>query len=49
MTDRIFTALLIALFAFAAVTLWAMFNTAADCHSTGGTVVRGMFWLECIR
>jgi hypothetical protein len=49
MTDRIYTALLLALLAFAAVTLWAMFQTAADCHGTGGTVVRGMFWLECIR
>ena len=28
MTDRIFTALLIALFAFAAVTLWAAFQMA---------------------
>jgi len=49
MNDRIFTALLIAFFAFVAVTLWAMFHTAVDCHNTGGTVVRGMFWLECIR
>ena len=49
MTDCIFTALLIALIVFAAVVLWAMFQTAVDCHTTGGTVVRGVFWLECIR
>jgi hypothetical protein len=29
--------------------LWALFHTAAQCHVTGGTTVRGLVWLECIR
>jgi hypothetical protein len=41
-------ALAILQFAFALL-LWALFHTAAQCHSEGGTTVRGLFWLECIR
>ena len=32
-----------------ALLLWALFHTAAQCHAAGGTTVRGLFWLECIR
>jgi hypothetical protein len=30
------------------IALWAMLHTAAQCHAAGGTVVRGLIWLECI-
>jgi hypothetical protein len=32
-----------------ALVLWALFHTAAQCHAAGGTPVRGLIWLECIR
>jgi hypothetical protein len=32
-----------------ALALWALFHTAAQCHAAGGTTVRGLIWLECIR
>ena len=31
------------------VLLPATFHTITDCRAFGGTVVRGLFWLECIR
>ena len=29
--------------------LFAILNTAAQCRAAGGTTVRGLIWLECIR
>ena len=29
--------------------LWALFQTTSECHAVGGTVVRGLTWLECIK
>jgi hypothetical protein len=49
MTDR-FQAIALALgLTILAIALWAMLHTAAQCHAAGGTVVRGLVWLECIR
>jgi hypothetical protein len=45
MTNRSLAAFL----AVMVVALWAMFSTAAQCHAAGGTVVRGLVWLECLR
>jgi len=49
MTDRYQTIALAAGLAILALVLWALFHTAAQCHAAGGTVVRGLVWLECIR
>jgi len=35
--------------AILALVLWALLHTAAQCHAAGGTPVRGLIWLECIR
>ena len=32
----------------AAITIVAAFNSWATCKSTGGTLVKGVFWYECI-
>jgi hypothetical protein len=29
--------------------LWFLFQTVAQCHADGGTTVRGLIWLECIK
>jgi hypothetical protein len=34
---------------FTVLTLWAMFITTSQCHAIGGTTVRGLVWLECIK
>lgn len=41
-------AMAIALALAAAVSLGAVIHTSIECHSTGGTIVRGLIWLECI-
>jgi hypothetical protein len=32
-----------------AVAIPAMIHITAQCHAAGGTPVRGLIWLECIR
>jgi hypothetical protein len=34
---------------FACLTLWAAFISVAQCNADGGTTVRGLVWLECIK
>jgi hypothetical protein len=29
--------------------LWATYVSVAQCHADGGTTVRGLIWLECIK
>lgn len=29
--------------------LWFLFHTVSQCNAIGGTTVRGLFWLECIK
>ena len=29
--------------------LWFLFETVSQCNAIGGTTVRGLFWLECIK
>jgi hypothetical protein len=29
--------------------LWFLFQTVSQCNAMGGTTVRGLFWLECIK
>lgn len=43
------TILLALLISFACLTLWAAFVSRSQCHAIGGTTVRGLFWLECIK
>jgi hypothetical protein len=49
MTNRSEAIALAAGGAIMALVLWALFHTAAQCHAAGGTTVRGLIWLECIR
>lgn len=49
MNDRLEAITLTAGFIVLALVLWALLHTAAQCHAAGGTVVRGLVWLECIR
>lgn len=43
-------AILLALMAgIACLTLWAAFISRSQCHAIGGTTVRGLIWLECIK
>jgi uncharacterized membrane protein len=49
MTDRLQAITTATLLAFAALLLWAVFHATAQCHAAGGTTVRGLIWLECIR
>jgi ABC-type glucose/galactose transport system permease subunit len=32
-----------------ALVLWALFQTTSECYAVGGTVVRGVVWLECMK
>lgn len=49
MTDRS-RAIAIAAGSIILVIAWsALLHTAAQCHAAGGTPVRGLVWLECIR
>ena len=34
---------------FTGLTLWAAFTTTVQCSAIGGTTVRGLVWLECIK
>lgn len=39
----------ITVFVIVLLSTWvAIYTTWRDCSSTGGTTVRGLFWLECI-
>jgi hypothetical protein len=49
MTDRSQSITLAAGFGILALVLWGLLHTAAQCHAAGGTTVRGLIWLECIR
>jgi hypothetical protein len=49
MTKHIETILLALLIGIGCLTLWAVFISVAQCHADGGTTVRGLVWLECIR
>ena len=49
MTDRSQAIALAVFLSILSVALWALFHTAAQCHAVGGTTVRGLFWLECIK
>jgi hypothetical protein len=44
--EKIYLALLIGT---CGLFLWAMVQTTSQCHAIGGTTVRGLFWLECIK
>ena len=32
-----------------AASVWAICATVSQCNAIGGTTVRGLFWLECIK
>ena len=49
MPDRSLAIALAVSLSILSVALWATFHTAVQCHAVGGTTVRGLFWLECIR
>jgi hypothetical protein len=49
MSDRLQNIAVAAFLFLPALVLWALLHTAAQCHATGGTPVRGLIWLECIR
>lgn len=49
MTDRSQSIALAVALGILALALWDLFLTAAQCHAAGGTSVRGLIWLECIR
>ena len=49
MTDRSQAIALAAGLSILTLALWALLHTAAQCHAAGGTTVRGLIWLECIR
>jgi hypothetical protein len=49
MNDRLEALTLAAGLIVLALVLWALLHTAAQCHAAGGTPVRGLIWLECIR
>lgn len=49
MTDRLQIIATAAGLCIVALMGWALLNTAAQCHAAGGTVVRGLFWLECFK
>jgi hypothetical protein len=46
MINRIFIAIQAC---FVAVMVTALIYTSFECRADGGTVVRGLLWLECIR
>lgn len=29
--------------------IWAAFTTTVQCSAIGGTTVRGLVWLECVK
>jgi hypothetical protein len=33
----------------AAIFIWILYTTTTQCHADGGTTVRGLIWLECIK
>jgi hypothetical protein len=48
-TDLVHTIFLALMALIACLALWALFLTASECYAAGGTVVRGLVWLECIK
>lgn len=42
-------AVIAAVVAVVAIVLTGMHSAWRDCADAGGTTVRGLFWLECIR
>jgi hypothetical protein len=44
--EKIYLALLIGT---GCLVIWAMVQTTSQCNAIGGTTVRGLFWLECIK
>jgi hypothetical protein len=49
MTDRSRAIALAAGLTILAIAWSAILHTVAQCHAAGGTTVRGLFWLECIK
>jgi hypothetical protein len=44
--EKIFLALMVII---GCLVIWAMVQTTSQCNAIGGTTVRGLFWLECIK
>ena len=44
-----YRALLSLVAAIGSLVLWAAFTSVAQCNSSGGTTVCGLFWLERIK
>jgi hypothetical protein len=49
MAKHIENILLALLLGIGGLALWALFQTTSQCNAIGGTTVRGLFWLECIK
>jgi hypothetical protein len=49
MTDLLQITVLALMAVIVCLALWASFQTISECHAVGGTVVRGLVWLECIK
>ena len=49
MTDRTQTIAVVVALVILLSAVWATVDFSAKCHADGGTVVRGLVWLECIR
>ena len=43
------TILLFLMTGIGCLALWFLLQTVSQCNATGGTTVRGLFWLECIK
>lgn len=49
MLDRPIAIAIVAALVILLLSVWAMFDFSAQCQADGGTVVRGLVWLECVR
>jgi len=49
MTDRSTVKSLVFWLIILALALLALLPDINKCHAAGGTVVRGLFWLDCVR
>ena len=49
MPDRLHTIAIVAALEVLSLSVRAMLDFSAKCHADGGTTVRGLVWLECIR
>ena len=48
-SDYAETILLALMAVIGCLVLFAAFTTTVQCNAIGGTTVRGLFWLECIK